>query len=239
MLERSTDHLYNQGMECCKKRKTGRLLLICMTAVMLMVLLTLAGCSTREGKEDAKSGSEAGFTGAADIACGVRETKRLTEGPVYEWTLADHVISHRGSAGPGEHSFEAYDAAIEAGSHNIEQDIVVSKDGTLYVSHDRTAERMTGMSGSFSEMSDAEIDALTTANGGHILKLSEVFDRYGRSIRYIIELTDDGEAAVGGFCRIVDEYGLADRIVLQSFDPGVLEEAEKKYPNMQIGRAHV
>ena len=203
-----------------------------MTAVMLMVLLTLAGCSTREGKEDARSGSEAGFTGAADIACGVRETKRLTEGPVYEWTLADHVISHRGSAGPGEHSFEAYDAAIESGSHNIEQDIVVSKDGTLYVSHDRTAERMTGMSGSFSEMSDAEIDALTTANGGHILKLSEVFDRYGRSIRYIIELTDDGEAAVGGFCRIVDEYGLADRIVLQSFDPGVLEEADKKYPDM-------
>ena len=219
-------------MECGKERKTFGIMLICMTAVMLMVFLTFAGCSTREGKDDARAGSEAGFAGAADIASGERETKQIAEGPVFGWKVADHVISHRGSAGPGEHSFEAYDAAIEAGSHNIEQDIVVSKDGTLYVSHDRTADRMTGASGSFSEMSDAEIDSLTTDNGGHILKLSEVFDRYGKNVRYIIELPDNGKASVVGFCRLVDEYGLEDRIVLQSFDPGVLEEAEKKYPNM-------
>ena len=50
--------------------------------------------------------------------------------------LADHVYSHRGSKGSNEHTFEAYDEAIKAGSHNIEQDVVVSRDGTLYVSHD-------------------------------------------------------------------------------------------------------
>ena len=219
-------------MKCGKDRKPIRIMLMYMTAVMLTVLLTFAGCSTWEGKDAVRAESDAGSAGAADISGGVRETKQITEGPVFDWTVADHVVSHRGSAGPGEHSFEAYDAAIEAGSHNIEQDIAVSKDGTLYVSHDRTTDRMTGTSGYFSEMGDSEIDSLTTADGGHILKLSEVFDRYGKSVRYIVELNGDDEAAVGSFCRLVDEYGLADRIVLQSFDPGVLEEAERKYPDM-------
>lgn len=149
-----------------------------------------------------------------------------------DWITADRVYSHRGSAGSNEHSFEAYDAAIEAGSHNIEQDVVVSGDGTLYVSHDLTAKAMTGDGRAYSSMSDSEIDALTTSSGGHILKLEEVFEHYDNSVKYIIELKSGDDATIDAFKQVVDEHDKANRIIVQSFDISVLEKLEEIYPDM-------
>lgn len=66
-----------------------------------------------------------------------------------EAAIASHVYSHRGSAGPEEHSFKAYDAALEAGAKNVDLDIVISADGVLYVSHDLNAVTMTGYNGMY------------------------------------------------------------------------------------------
>lgn len=146
--------------------------------------------------------------------------------------IASHVYSHRGSAGPEEHSFKAYDAAIEAGSRYIEQDAVISSDGVLYVSHDTWAGYMTGYDGMYEYMSSETIDGLKTDAGNKILRLSEVFDRYGRDINYVIELKNDSDACVRAFEELVDEYGLSDMITVQSADTGVLRELESKYPDM-------
>ena len=37
-------------------------------------------------------------------------------------------------------------------------------------------------------MTDAEIDALQTKDGQHILKQRDVFERYGSSVNYFIEV---------------------------------------------------
>jgi glycerophosphoryl diester phosphodiesterase/predicted phosphodiesterase len=149
-----------------------------------------------------------------------------------EWMTADRVYSHRGSAGRNEHSFEAYDAAIEAGSHNIEQDVVISGDGTLYVSHDLTAAAMTGDGRSYSSMSDAEIDSLTTYAGGHILKLSEVFEHYGKNVKYLVELKSSDDATIDAFVKEVDSHDMADQIIVQSQELAVLDKLEETYPKM-------
>lgn len=57
--------------------------------------------------------------------------------------------------------------------------VVTSKDGTLYVSHDSSAQKITGVDKLYSEMTDEEIDELRTVDGQKILRLSEVFDKYG------------------------------------------------------------
>lgn len=99
------------------------------------------------------------------------------------------VISHRGASGEEiEHTFSAYDLAILYGSKYIEQDLVTSKEGTLYVSHDENAKRITGIDKKFSEMTDSEIDQLRTENGEKIHSLQEVFNRYNDSVTYVIEL---------------------------------------------------
>ena len=150
-----------------------------------------------------------------------------------EYQLADHVYSHRGASGEEiEHTIAAYDKAIEQGSHNIEQDLVLSAEGTLYVSHDLTSDRITGRGGYYINMTDDQIDKLRTSDGQKILKLSEVFDRYGRSVEYIIELKDFDSETIRAFKELVDEYGMKNNIVIQCFELETLKQLELYYPDM-------
>ena len=144
----------------------------------------------------------------------------------------EHVYSHRGSAGINEHSFAAYDAAIEAGSRYIEQDLVLSSDGVLFVSHDLNAAAMTGVRAAYANMSAETIDGLSTYAGGKILRLSEIFDRYGRTINYVIELKSPDDSLIRAFTDIVDHYGYEDIITVQSKWTEVLADLDTYYPDM-------
>jgi len=70
------------------------------------------------------------------ISCAVPSTDRESRGaPVT-------VIAHRGLSGLApEHTWEAYDRAIEIGADYIEQDLHMSADGVLVILHDDTLER--------------------------------------------------------------------------------------------------
>lgn len=145
---------------------------------------------------------------------------------------AGHIICHRGAAGEEiEHTFAAYDRALSYGAVYLEQDVVLSAEGTLYVSHDSSALRLTGEDRLFRDMTDREIDSLSTENGEPIHSLQAVFDRYGRGVMYVIELKEDG-SQTDAFARIVRENGLADRIIVQSFRAECLMELEAVFPEM-------
>lgn len=160
------------------------------------------------------------------------EEETVTETPVEDDQIASHVFSHRGSAGPEEHSFKAYDAAIEAGSKYIEQDVVISSDGVLYVSSELNSVEMTGYNGMFEYISSETVDGLRTEAGNKILRLSEVFDKYGKDINYVIEILDNSDKCLLAFEKMVDDYGLSDKIIVQSMKAETLEILDKKYPDM-------
>lgn len=151
---------------------------------------------------------------------------------VADCMAAQHVYSHRGSAGPEEHTFTAYDQAIEDGSMYIEQDVVISRDGTLYVSHDIDAGRITGAGRMYVDMTDEEIDKLRTAAGSNTLRLEDVFDRYGKTVSYVIELKSNDMATIDEFEDVVNRSGLRDRVIVQSFYASALESVEKDFPDM-------
>lgn len=213
-----------------KKKRADTTLVIVLALLILLVIISLVWILhignqrsiARARDEAAREQQEAQQKAEEEAAA-----KRAEEA-----AIASHVYSHRGSAGPEEHTFKAYDAAIEAGSHNIEQDVVISSDGVLYVSHDLNAVTMTGYNGMYEYISSETIDSLTTEAGNKVLRLSEVFDRYGRDINYIIELKPDSDACIEAFEALVDEYGLADVITVQSMYSHVLETLEEKYPDM-------
>ena len=145
---------------------------------------------------------------------------------------ASHVYSHRGASGEEtEHTFAAYDLAIQYGSEYIEQDVVVSKDKTLFVSHDLSAQRLTGVDALYSDLTDDEIEALSTKDGQKILRLAEVFERYTDSIHYVVELKSDADT-VEQFITLVNSSGLAENIIVQSLEPEVLQTVEDAFPNM-------
>lgn len=145
----------------------------------------------------------------------------------------EHIYAHRASSGTSlEHSFTQYDQAIADGARYIEQDIVISEDGTLYVSHDLTAARMTGTDREFSDMTDDEIDQLRTYEGERTLRLSDVFDRYGTDIDYVIELKRTDQRTIDAFTELVKEYGYQDRIIVQCFYLETLRRLEETFPDM-------
>ncbi len=214
-------------MKKMRKKKTLKSLI----AVMLVLVLAASGyivhrsMSIRAAKEKAAAEAQ-----AAEEAQRKAEEEAAKE--AQEAAIASHVYSHRGSEGPDEHSFKAYDAAIAAGSRYIEQDVVCSSDGVLYVSHDLNAVTMTGYNGMYEYISSETVDGLKTYAGNPVLRLSQVFDKYGKDITYVVELKDGSDKCTKAFEDMVDQYGYSDVIIVQSMYPDVLEELEKKYPDM-------
>ena len=212
-------------------RKKLRTALIIVFVLMLTIVIILPIHTRIRERENS-------ITTLCDGSAKVEEQMRnaaedvIAEREAENAEITAHVYSHRGSVGPEEHSFKAYDTAIEAGSRYIEQDIVISSDGILYVSHDLGAYSMTGYDGLYEYMNSDIIDGLRTKAGNEVLRLSEVFDRYGRTINYVIELKQGNETCINAFEKLVDEYGLSDLITVQSMSPEILEELEHKYPDM-------
>ena len=215
------------------KRKTTIIILIAL------LLLTTGGIFAwmlheQQAAQEAKAGQAAAAEHMAKMIGDVSsQVAQESEEALGASLAAEHVYSHRGaSADETEHTIAAYDRAIKDGAIYIEQDIVISKDGTLYVSHDDSAARIAGVNRRYRDMTDAEIDQLRTADGQKILRLSEVFDRYGTKVNYIIELKDKAEDTIDGFQEVVDRYGFADCIIVQCFAPDVLQKLEEIYPDM-------
>ena len=142
---------------------------------------------------------------------------------------AAHVISHRGASGEAfEHTFAAYDLAIAEGTRYIEQDLVSSAEGTLYVSHNKSPECLADEKRRFSELTDAEIDSLMLPDGSHFLKMSEVLDRYGDGIHYVIELRSPEQLTP--LLELIRERGLENNVILQSWTFAILHEIQKQMP---------
>ena len=70
-------------------------------------------------------------------------------------------IAHRGaSLLAGENSTEAFRKASELGYKLLETDIHGSKDGTAYIFHDDSLERLTGDNRNISDLRDSDIDSI-------------------------------------------------------------------------------
>jgi glycerophosphoryl diester phosphodiesterase len=68
------------------------------------------------------------------------------------------IIAHRGASGHApENTFAAYRLAIELGSHFIEVDLQVSRDGHIVAIHDAVLQRTTNGRGSVAESTLAEL----------------------------------------------------------------------------------
>lgn len=148
------------------------------------------------------------------------------------------IVSHRGvpPLAP-EHSFAGYDLAIMQGTFHIEQDLQLSKDGELFVSHDPILERTTNSFGAIAELTTSEIKQAEFVNGEHIHTLDEVFARYGKTINYVIETkfayaTDDDFRGEDRLLALIQQYDLATHVIFQSFHRASLRYLHTKLPQV-------
>lgn len=146
---------------------------------------------------------------------------------------SERVYSHRGASGEElEHSFAAYDLAIQYGSKYIEQDVVTSKDGTLFISHDQSTKKITDIDKLFKEMNDSEIEKIKKTDGSPFLKLQDVFDRYKKQGNYVIELKE-GHQQTDSFIDIIKKNDMQDNTIIQSTDMSPLDKVAVVFPKMK------
>jgi glycerophosphoryl diester phosphodiesterase len=159
------------------------------------------------------------------------------------------VIAHRGASGHApEHTFAAWDLAIEMGADYLEQDIQQTLDGELVVLHDDTldrtargpAENCTGpvRTKTLAQLRTCEVGGWFNERfpdrarpeyvGQPLPTLREVFERYGNRVNYYIETKSPESTDLRMEQRLYDllvEFGLRDaavqrrQVYIQSFSP--------------------
>ena len=158
-------------------------------------------------------------------------------GETEEPDLAYHIIPHRGASGEEkEHSIAAYDLACDYGAKYLEQDLVFSGEGTLYVAHDLWMTK--GQYGiRFQDADDATIDE------NQFLKLSDVIARYkDKGITFVIEIraknndSFDGKSQLDVLIEMLKEYNdetLNEHIIVQAWDEESLKQVKEYDENIR------
>ena len=153
-----------------------------------------------------------------------------------------YVAAHRGdSYNYYENTMTAFKKAVEAGADMIETDVHLTCDGYLVLIHDDKVDRTTNGRGRVDEMTLAELKELNAGDTSayeEIPTLEEllVFAQ-DKNITLNIEIkeywseTNEERAikCIEDTLALVEKYGLAERILINSFDGWVLEYVYKKY----------
>jgi glycerophosphoryl diester phosphodiesterase len=149
------------------------------------------------------------------------------------------IVGHRGAPRRArENTIESFDWAETLGVDAIEFDVRQTRDGEAVVFHDEDVSLGTQRV-PIRSFTTREIQRLVlpSEHGDYsIPRLQDVFHRYGRAMRYIVEVKgspglDRGTAArrVAGLAA---EYGLFERILVGSFDAEFLKRMREVEPRL-------
>jgi glycerophosphoryl diester phosphodiesterase len=168
-------------------------------------------------------------------------------------------IGHRGaSAYAPEHTFAAYDLALEQGADYIEIDLQMTADGVLVAMHDKTLNRTADAPEGVPErycrglVSKKTLEQIKMCDAGswfspeyageQIPTLEEIFEEYGTSVNYYIE-TKNPDAAPGmeeELVRLLGEYDLIEpaaeswQVLIQSFSAESLMRIHELEPSLPL-----
>jgi len=161
-----------------------------------------------------------------------------------------NVTARDGSRIP-ENTMSAYLSAYEIGVDNIEIDLHMTKDGEIIIMHDGTLDRTTDMTGKISEMTleeirraDAGIKCGEKFKGEKVPTFREFLEMTKRDDKMTFNLefkdyfkspvfddpsNDFAKECADKIIAMVEEYGIADRCYVNSFNGILLYYIEKKY----------
>ena len=144
------------------------------------------------------------------------------------------IIGHRGVGGDApENTLRAFRLARAQGADGIECDIQLSADHIPIILHDATLDRTTNAHGPVSRYSAAQLQQVDAGQGERVPTLAQLFESLGRDCLYNLEIKVYGWRDRGCAARIAEcirAHGLAEQIVISSFDPRALYRARRVMP---------
>ncbi len=154
-------------------------------------------------------------------------------------------IAHRGySSKYPENTLLAFEAAVEAGADMIELDVRLSRDETFVVIHDARVDRTSDGRGPVARRTLAELRRYSYHNGMEgfgfvpIPTLTEAIDRLSGRVALNIEVKEDGSRRAGvgeNLVRLLREREVVDRVIVSSFDLGILAGIKRAEGRLKIG----
>ncbi|ADU32461.1 glycerophosphoryl diester phosphodiesterase [Evansella cellulosilytica DSM 2522] len=202
-------------------------------ALLLMMLIPLSQASTAVN------------TQIHELAYSVNKAKLPIEDT--------YVVAHRGASGYApENTLEAFALAKKMEADFIELDIQRTKDGTLIVLHDKLVDRTTNGEGKVKDLSLHDIQQLDAGSwfnekypkyakkeyvGAKVPTLEQVFETFGNSIQYIIELKSPHlyPKMEMELLNLLEKYQIEDdHIIIQSFDEKCLVNIHKQNANIPL-----
>lgn len=157
------------------------------------------------------------------------------------------LAAHRGDrVGHPENTLAAFRSALELGCDMIETDVRRTSDGELVLIHDRSTLRTSGVDKNVDELTLAELREINvgaTHPSGEVCpvptvrELMELIKDSRMTVNWEIKVypRDFGEeytaSVLGQLVGLIDEYGLGERSMINSFSDRTLELAREKYGN--------
>ncbi len=148
-------------------------------------------------------------------------------------------VAHRLGGGEGttayywENSWKAYDRSLAAGVKIFETDVRWTSDGVPILMHDATVDRTTNGTGTVSQMTIAQIDALELKNGaGKVPHFKEFLARAkADNVQVWPEYKPEefNQAWIDDYARLITESGVD--AVVPSFKKDELAQFKQKLPN--------
>lgn len=146
------------------------------------------------------------------------------------------VIGHRGEPSKApEHSYLSYNKALADGADYIEQDLEISKDGVLVVSHDPSTKRTTNKNYVISNTNWNDLKKVRLQNNEPIHRLEDVFKKYhNTNANFMIEtrLLDNKMVMEDKLIGLVKKYHLEKRVYFESFSIESLEKLHSLMPGV-------
>lgn len=149
------------------------------------------------------------------------------------------IIAHRGaSAVEPEHTFSAYDQAVEDEADYIEIDLRRTADGELVAMHDDTVDRTTDGRGLVEELTLKKVKALDAGKGQTVPTMEEILKRYGSEVHYYIETREDDEGELvmeEQLLQLLEQYAIPkEQVILQSFSKDSIRALHKLDPDLTL-----
>ena len=154
------------------------------------------------------------------------------------------IFAHRGaSKAAPENTLPAFEAAIRLGADGIELDVQYSSDGALVIFHNTTLEKTSDGTGRVTAHTLADLRALDAGSwfappfaGTRIPTLDETLDLLKGKLLINIELKvlETLQSGLGAdTVKAVRARGMADQVVISSFNPFVLRQAKQAGPEIE------
>ncbi len=165
------------------------------------------------------------------------------------WLTSDRPlnIAHRGaSAVAPPNTLAAFRRAADLGADGVELDVHLCADGIPVVIHDFTVDATTNGTGRVREMPLAALKELDAGSrfdpafaGERIPTLEEVFAEVGGRLLINVELKsmpgNDDPGLEEAVAVRIRRHGLADRVLVSSFNPFALQRFRREMPEVPVG----